>query len=82
MQLHVHLGLVTKAEDMKSLGWLISSLQGNILHCVSLYMYTKLVCWICAPQTFSCYSSINQVSRIISVPIQLDSCPEQTPPAF
>ena len=44
MQLQVHLGLVTKAKDVKGLGCLVPPLWGDCLHCASLYTYTKLVC--------------------------------------
>lgn len=44
MQLQIHPGLVSKAEDVKSLVWLIPFLRGDVLHCASLYTYTKLLC--------------------------------------
>lgn len=42
MQLQVHQGSVTGAEDVEVLGWLRPSLQGDILHCASLHKHTKI----------------------------------------
>lgn len=70
VQLQVHQGSITEAEDVEVLVWLRPSLQGDILHCASLHKCTKSVCWICAPQAFTRYFNIKGVSII--VPVQLD----------
>lgn len=82
MQLQIHLGLVSKAEDVKSLVWFIPSLWRDVLCCASLYTYTTLLRGTCAPQAFSCCSNTIQVTKITSVPTQLDPCREKTSFAF
>lgn len=82
VQLQIHPGLVSKAEDVKSLVWLIPFLWGDVLHCASLYTYTKLLHETHAPQAFSCHSNTIQVTKITSVPTQLDPCREKTSFAF
>lgn len=66
MQLQIHLGLVSKAEDVKSLVWFIpSSLWGDVLRCASLYTYTTLLRGTRAPQAFSCCSNTIQVKKLL-----------------
>lgn len=82
MQLQIHPGLVSKVEEMKSLVWVVPFLWGRVPHCASLYTYTKLLHETCAPQAFSCHSNTIQVTKITSVPTQLDPCREKTSFAF
>lgn len=42
MQLEVHLGSATKAEDVKGLGWLIPFLLEDVLHCVHVHKISLL----------------------------------------